>query len=225
MTSTVRGSRRARILAPLFATFALTIAGAAACRDREAAAAAAPAVAAAASSPMPAVVGVVDSAIPIDEALRRFRAGLPEVAALGGGAAPSRDLLVRRFVDAVARRDTAALRAMQLTRGEFAYLYYPATQYVRPPYELDPRTLWFLSREQSDKGLRRVVERVGGRAITLAGYDCSSEPPVRQGPNVIWGRCTVRYRAGADTLVERRLFSGVIERGGAFKFLSYANDF
>lgn len=218
MTNNVHKSRLTSTLA-LLAAFVLSMTGAA-CRNRDAAAASNTAVAS-----RPRAAGVVDSAIPTDEALRRFRAGLPEVSALDGGAAPSRDLLVRRFLDALARRDTAALRGMQLSRGEFAYLYYPTTQYVRPPYELDPETLWFLSRQQSDKGLRRAMERVGGRTITLTGYDCAGESPARQGPNVIWGRCTVRYRAGADTLVERRLFSGILERGGAFKFLSYANDF
>jgi hypothetical protein len=104
----------------------------------------------------------------IDASLAEFRAGLPAVTALEGGA-PTRDALVQRFVRAVERRDTLALRAMALSRAEFAYLYYPSTRYVRAPYELAPETLWFLSLQNSEKGIGRLVDRRGGAVARARG--------------------------------------------------------
>src|SRR5512133_2202813 len=69
----------------------------------------------------------VDSAVPRAEALARFQRASPHAGALSGGAA-SRDELVRRFVQAVEGADTAALRRMVLSRGEFAFLYYPTSR-------------------------------------------------------------------------------------------------
>lgn len=185
---------------------------------------------AACDGPRGAASSVADSARPaaaapsIEASLRRFREGLPAVTALAGGA-PSRDSLVRRLARAVERRDTLAVREMTLSRAEFAYLYYPSTQYVRPPYELAPETLWFLSQQNSEKGAGRLLQRHGGRALGLVDHACPREPAA-QGANRLWEECTVRYRpAGADSVARRRLFGTIIERGGRFKFVSYANDF
>ena len=69
---------------------------------------------------VPPTAGVVDSALPIEELVRRFEAGIDPVSALDSGAAHSRDELVTRFVQALSARDSAALRAISLTRAEFA---------------------------------------------------------------------------------------------------------
>lgn len=168
---------------------------------------------------------VIDSVIPIDEALRRFRAGLPVATELDSTAARSRDALVHAFAAAIAARDTARLRALTLSRAEFAYLYYPFTPYVRRPYELAPETLWFLGQQASDKGLRRVVERLGGPAFRIAAYACDDTAAV-QGRNRLWQHCAVAYTAGTDTgQTRRRLFGTIVERDGRFKFLSYVNAY
>ena len=72
--------------------------------------------------------------------LAEFRAGLPEVTTLAGGA-PSREALVTGLLAALAARDTATLHRLVLSRAEFAWLYYPTTQHALPPYYLDPATL------------------------------------------------------------------------------------
>jgi len=203
----LRGALAASLaLAPLLA----------ACDQRERAAPVSSAASDSARAPAPAVS--------IGESLRRFRDGLPVVTALAGGA-PSRDALVARFARAVERQDTLAFRAMTLSRAEFAYLYYPSTQYVRPPYELAPDVLWFLAQQNSEKGIGRVVQWHGGRALGLVDYSCPS-PSVAQGENRIWNDCVVRYRPpAADSAARRRLFGAIIVRGGQYKFVSYANDF
>ncbi|HEX2780913.1 MAG TPA: hypothetical protein VHM30_15540, partial [Gemmatimonadaceae bacterium] len=147
------------------------------------------------------------------------------VSTLDAAAARSRDALVARFVRALESRDTASLRAMAITRREFAWLYYPSTIYVRPPYETGPETIWQLMSARSAGGLSRVVARVGGAHIRLLGYAC--DPTARvEGANRYHEQCYLRYqRAGADSVERRRLFGSVMERGGRFKFVGYANDF
>src|SRR5688572_26727647 len=68
---------------------------------------------------------IVDSILPVEEELRRFReaVGGAGVTTLANGS-PSRDALVRRLVQAVAKQDSADLRAMSVTAREFADLVY-----------------------------------------------------------------------------------------------------
>lgn len=173
----------------------------------------------AAASAAPA--GIVDSVFPPEEAMRRFREKLPVVSELAS-AEPTRDALVRRFVSAIERRDTATLRTMVMTRGEFAYLYYPTSPHARPPAQQPPALVWFLHTQSSEKGVSRALNRFGGRRIGVRGHTCS--PPARvEAENVIWDDCRLHIGTGGDTS-SIRLFGGVIERGGRFKILSYAND-
>jgi hypothetical protein len=174
-----------------------------------------------AATPRPGAPARVDSILPIEEELRRFRADLADTArALRGGEA-SRDALVRRFVEAVESSDTAAVRAMLLTASEFAWLYYPSSINARPPYELGPGLAWFQLQNGSSKGISRAWQRFAGRPLGVAGHDCPA--PTGQGGNTIRDGCRlVRVAAGDTTSI--RLFGAIVEREGRFKFLSYAND-
>jgi hypothetical protein len=165
--------------------------------------------------------GVVDSALPREEMLRRFREGLPRADSLVGGAG-SRDELVAAFMRALAASDTAALVGMAVNRSEFAYLYYPTTPQAKPPYDLEPELMWFLLVQQRDRGLTRALQLYGGTPVSLLDYDCG-ERASHEGENVVYGPCTVRWRGeGGDTL-SVRLFNQILERGGRFKFLNYGN--
>jgi hypothetical protein len=192
----------------------------AACADAPAPAAARPP--AREAVPVPAQGGPVDSIIPNPEAQRRFREGLPEVSALAGGS-DGREALVRRFAEAVERHDTAALRAMVMSRAEFAYLYYPHTRYTRRPYELPPELLWFQIQQNSEKGIVRVLRRLGGSSLDVRSVECEDEPE-SVGPARLWNRCLV-HGAGAGPEGARRLFGSIVELDGRYKFVSYANDF
>jgi hypothetical protein len=165
--------------------------------------------------------GVVDSALPREEALRRFTDGLPPADSLVGGA-ESRDELVAELMGALARSDTAALAGLAVTRSEFAYLYYPTSPRGKPPYDLEPGLMWFMLVQQRDRGLSRALERYGGTPISLLDDHCG-EGVSREGENAVHGPCTVRWTgAGGDTL-SVRLFSQILEHGGRFKFLNYGN--
>jgi hypothetical protein len=164
---------------------------------------------------------VIDSIIPREDALQRFRADLAPVDALEGGRG-SRDSLVAAYVEALGARDTAALAAMAISRAEFGYLYYPTTPRSRPPYNLAPELMWFLLDQGSDGGLRKALQVYGGQDLTLLDYDCGSGES-REGENTVWGPCHLRFRRARGDTVSRRLISQIIGRGGQYKFLSYAN--
>lgn len=167
---------------------------------------------------------VVDSILPMEEHERRFREGLPEVTAFTGGEG-SREALVRRFLDAVHRGDSSALGAMAVNRAEFAWLVFPHHLYRRPPYELDPEIFWLQIQAGSAKGAARLLERLRGTPLTLAGLTCQRDTlQVVAGELTMWGPCTVRYQT-PDSTLERRLFGTMVEHRGMLKFLGYGNDF
>jgi hypothetical protein len=162
----------------------------------------------------------VDSLIPRDVEVARFRAGLEPPRELSNGA-PSRDVLVLRYVDALERSDTAALMALVLTRAEFAYLYYPTNPQGRPPYDLSPGLMWFMMQESTNKGSRRALDERGGHPLGYVGYSCDVRPS-HEGDNVVWGPCAVRRQTATGT-IEERLFGLILERHDQFKFVTLAN--
>jgi hypothetical protein len=116
------------------------------------------------------------------------------------------------------RRDSAALDRLQITREEFAYLYYPDSKLARPPYELGPDVMWMQIESQRQRGLHRLVGKYGGRKFQIRGLECQA---VERQNAVIVHQCAVRMN-GADS-VARQLFGSIIEREGRFKFVGYAN--
>lgn len=170
----------------------------------------------------PSQPAVVDSSLSLDDALDRFRVGLPVVSRLSGGAL-TRESLVGRFVQAVERRDTAAVRAMVLSRAEFAYLYYPHSPFTREPHKQMAGLVWLFTQVNSSKGITRVFDRLGNGPLSYRSHRCNVRPQ-RQGPNRLWEDCVLRLGDG-PAASEVRLFGSIIERDGQLKFVSYANDF
>jgi hypothetical protein len=163
---------------------------------------------------------VVDSAVPIEVALERFRRNVPRPGGLTGGMA-SREELVRRFIGALEASDTTALRGMLLQKDEFAWLYYPTTVFFRPPYELPPALLWFQMSGQSEKGASLLLSDRAGAPLGYLGHDCATER--REGENTIYGHCVLRRVTAPGDTVRDRLFGLIVERDGVYKFVSYAN--
>lgn len=166
--------------------------------------------------------GVVDSILPVAEALARFRAEAGPRTDTLRGAAPSRDALVARWSAAVAASDTAALNALLLDRAEFAWLYYPGSRMSLPPYEAPPGLLWGQLLASSEEGATQLLRRFGGRPFRAAALRCPA-PPVAEGDNRLHERCEVRVTAAGAPAGFVRLFGTILERDGRFKFLGYAN--
>jgi hypothetical protein len=164
---------------------------------------------------------VVDSARPVEEELRRFRAALGVAAPRELAGAPrSRAALVRSFVRALERKDTATLASLVIDAAEFAWFYYPFTVYTHPPYTQPPGMVWLVTEQNSRKGLGRLVRSLGGRPLDLRGYRCGRSEP--QDVNLLHLECGVLL--GRDP-APVRLFGTILERQGRFKFVSYANRY
>jgi hypothetical protein len=164
----------------------------------------------------------VDSILPLEEEIRRFRLTLGDEPTVLSGGGSSRDALVEAFLDALEWADTATLREMTLTREEFGYLYYPETHYTERPYELSPALVWFQLENYGNRGFQRALRRFSGRALGSTGYRCKEEPLV-QGENRIWTNCLIEIGEPAGGERQLSLFGAILERQGHFKFLSYAN--
>jgi len=168
---------------------------------------------------------VVDSILPVEEELRRFRKSLGGDSAtrLADGSA-SREALVQRFVKALEAKDTADLLRMSMRSREFADLYYPESPYARPPFKQSPQLAWSLIQNPSTSGLNKLINRVGGKRIVYLGHKC--EPKIaHEGKSTRYTGCLIQVRGEKGDTVSKKYFGSIIERGGQFKFVSYTNDF
>lgn len=168
---------------------------------------------------------VVDSILPVEEQLRRFRASIggETVTSLQHGSA-SRDALVHRFMKAVVAADSVELRAMAVSAREFADLVYPESPNTRPPYQQDPALVWRTIQNPSESGFIRLVRRAGGVPVTLRSYRCDVKP-ASEGKNRLWGNCVLTLVGEKGDTSTHRFFGSILERGGQFKFMSYKNEF
>lgn len=166
---------------------------------------------------------VIDSALPIPELLARFRATLTDTPTVLAGGASSPDALVRALAGALRTRDTATVRALAVSRAEFAWLYYPYSKNIAPPYELPPSVLWLTLVASSDKGAGRLLERFGGVRLRIEKVSCPATFE-SEGPNSIIRNCRVRFAVADSAARELRLFGTLLARDGRYKFLSYTND-
>jgi hypothetical protein len=115
---------------------------------------------------------------------------------------------------------------MALSRPEFAYLYYPTTQFAKPPYELSPALVWYRLGElqQPWPGPRAAPLRREAAPCHVSGRITPARPtPLVQGENRIWHGCVLQARDAAGREVSLSLFGPILEREGRFKLLSYAN--
>jgi predicted small lipoprotein YifL len=176
------------------------------------------------AGPEAAGAAPVDTVHAMEVEFLRFTADLPAAPAELAGGAASLDELARRFVGAVSARDTAALRSLHLDRAEFAHLYYRSAPVSRPPYELPPGLLWFQIDGISARGITRLLHELGGDPLLYRGVACPGAPE-RQEQNLVHAGCRVEYETPDGSRRTEKLFGNVLERGGRFKFVSYANDY
>jgi hypothetical protein len=165
---------------------------------------------------------VVDSILPVEEQLRRFRADLREVSRLEGGERTRQALLDAIFAG-IERADTATLERLTVSPAEYAWLVYPSSPFAVPPMQQAPQVRWYMESSASDVGLARLLARLGGRPLADVHTRCPNSV-VREGANSIVAGCVVRWRDGGARRA-LRLFGPLIERDGQWKVLSWANAF
>lgn len=165
----------------------------------------------------------VDSILPMEEEIRRFRADLPPATGLAGGTG-SQEELVDAVVAALEAADTTALASLALTPSEFAWIYFPHTIYTSPPYELSPALVWFHQQNRSSRGLARLLRRYSGETLFATGHRCPDEGEAF-GEGWIWHGCAVLGELPTGESVEERLFGSILEWEGRYKLVSFSNEF
>jgi hypothetical protein len=166
-------------------------------------------------------VAVVDSLLPMEEEIRRFRESLGRGASELEGGRDSREALVHAFVTALETADTAALASLHIGGAEFIDLYFPHTVYTAPPYEMSAGLIWFQMMSHTSRGLARALQRYGERPLGYRGHACAPEATL-EGPNTVWERCVVTIAPDGED-IQVRLFGLILEREGEFKFVTYGN--
>ena len=79
-----------------------------------------------------------------------------------------------------------------------------------------------LTSERGGRCDSKLLETLGGRTVPYAGHHCEGSAS-HEGQNTVVGPCLVRLMETPGDTVESRLFGLVLERGGRWKFVSYAN--
>jgi hypothetical protein len=165
---------------------------------------------------------VIDSLFTMEEQLARFRIAVGgEVTTLSGGAR-SLDKLAELFITAAARPDTASLRGLHLTVAEFAWLYFPSSEFAHAPYELPPALLWFQTTAEGVKGITKVIKLFANMAPRATRVGCLDEP-VAQQHNRIWRDCVLHWTDPSGKPNSAMLFGAILERDRIFKIISFSN--
>ena len=163
----------------------------------------------------------IDTVLPPEQALARFRGTAPRVESLTAGT-PTTDSLLKTFSRAVRTNDTAALVRLAMTRAEFADLYYPNHPRGKPPYDLSPQLMWYQLTENSEQGLRRLLAARGGRDLRITSVACSDT--IRLSPTTaVLASCRTTGTARTADSAQAALFSGIIISGNTRKLVGYAN--
>lgn len=167
---------------------------------------------------------VVDSVRPVEVELQSFRANLGAPPRGLSGGATSFVSLLAVFSRAVEANDSSALKRMEISAAEFAWLVYPTSPFTRPPFTESPRMVWYQLRVSGQVGLERLLKRRGGSPLRIIGHQCDAAP-LLEGENKLWRHCVVQTVGAARDTLSERLFGVIVERQGHFKFASYQNQY
>jgi hypothetical protein len=166
---------------------------------------------------------VVDSILPPDRALARFRGQSPAPAgdSLAGGATSVRALM-DTYVRALRSRDTLTIATLALTRAEFAWLYFDGSPDQKSG--MMPQTVWDLLESRGNSGLGRATSRIAGMGeVRLTKVTCGPDR-MSAGVGRIEGPCAVTIAPATGAAVTLPLARYVFTYRGRMKLVSFTND-
>jgi len=136
------------------------------------------------------------------------------------GAAGSLDELLRAVERGLAESDTVRLTELMINEREYRDILFPAFPASHPPINAGFETVWILQYPDSFRGLRRLLERYGGKDIRV--LDVRFDHPDQDFVNFILHETSrVDVTVDGDTLHDVRLFGSVIRIGDQWKVLTY----
>jgi hypothetical protein len=145
---------------------------------------------------------------------------LPSEALVLHGAAASLDDLLRTVERGLAASDTARLEDLMINEREYREILFPAFPASHPPINAGFETVWLLQYGDSYRGLRRLLERYGGREIRIGAI--RFDDPDQDFVNfVLHETSRVDVTLDGEPIENVRLFGSVVVVGDQWKVLTY----
>ena len=136
------------------------------------------------------------------------------------GAAGSLDELLRTVERGLAASDTARLDDLMIDQREYREILFPAFPASHPPINADFETLWVLQYPDSYRGLRRLLERYGGKDIRVTAIRFD-EPDQDFVNFVLHETSRLDVTVDGEPRSGVRLFGSVVRVGDQWKVLTY----
>lgn len=126
-------------------------------------------------------------------------------------------------LDALERRDAAALMALSVSQEEFERIVWPALPASRPEVGMPASYVWQDTFTRSRTHLDETLQRWGGRRLHLVRLEFGGSTTEHGAYSLSRKtRLVVRDEAGAESAV--RLFGSIIRQRGGSKVYSYIVD-
>ena len=135
---------------------------------------------------------------------------------------PSPSSLAAAVLDALARRDRAALEALALNETEFRDHVWPQLPAARPERNLPFSYVWGELRQKSAQSLSVVISREGGKRYELIDVRFDSDTDYRT--YRVHRETTLRVRDDSGMELDLRVLGSMLEQGGVWKVFSYVVD-
>ncbi|HWI19137.1 MAG TPA: hypothetical protein VNT81_15390 [Vicinamibacterales bacterium] len=133
------------------------------------------------------------------------------------------DALARAVLDALARRDVAALRSMALSEAEFREYVWPELPVSRPERNVPFDYAWGQMNQRSEGSLGDTVGRYGGRPLRFVSTRFTGDTTTYQTFSVMRASEIVATDEGGKDLV-LRLYGSALQKDGRYKLYSFVVD-
>jgi hypothetical protein len=135
----------------------------------------------------------------------------------------SPDALARAVLDALARRDTDRLRALQLSEAEFRDHVWPELDTSRPERNVPFEYAWGQMKQRSDGSLGQTIGRYGGKSMRLVQTRFTGETTQYKTFSVIReSEIVATDESGRDVIL--RLYGSAMLKDGRYKLYSFVVD-
>jgi hypothetical protein len=125
-------------------------------------------------------------------------------------------------LDALARRDRAALAALALNETEFRDHVWPQLPAARPERNLPFSYVWGDLRQKSAQAMSGVLAREGGKRYELIGVRFADDTDYRT--YRVHREATLRVRDGSGEEMDLRVCGSMLEQQGEWKVFSYVTS-
>lgn len=135
----------------------------------------------------------------------------------------SPDALARAVLEALARRDAAGLRALQLSETEFRDHVWPELPTSRPERNVPFDYAWGQMKQRSDGSLGETLGRYGGRTLRYVQTRFTGETTTYQSFSVMReSEIIAADEAGRELIL--RLYGSAMLKDGRYKLYSFVVD-